>query len=638
MQTVGLAEPAAAPSSAEPAENPPTPRTPWWRSSAATAIVTWLIAVPVAFVVPKVLKLNPISVHGAIMPMLALIGGLTVLAIVWLRRPIGEAVTGIAAGLLAAWFVLLGRAMLYGTPFGYEGMEGDAKRIVALALRYSTTVMPVDAVTKGVPAEYPPLFAWLVGRGSVLTGVPPYHLIAYAQVLTVSFAVLAAFLLWRRMVPSVAALCIAGVTLIGQSDAAKAYELISLFVVVPWILLTFAKPPRGRLHWLPAGIIGGLMVLNYQGYFVFAVFAVLYFMYSAWRTAEHRWAEVRRWIFIAVTAFVVASWYLVPYIHGTLTLPAKMTSDTLEAPDYIDNPIQLPFLSVAASSVLLVAGLVGIVWFFRQQWWARSLGVLLIGTGLFYVLAELRFMLSGHNMFAHYSVRLVAEVLAVAGVLTLAEWLRAAAGRFDAVRVRSTAIILISVYAVLIGQSYWQGWKPTTVPNVHNPRVNLDVEDLNPADAPLTEPLPDGSMPKFANPAARAQKWLPVWQIRDAVERVYGPGYKPTVLTVDEKLFAYLPWYVYAQPAGMVVSGTFAQGPRREAAVDKLAAQTDPAEFARMAGNLDLGPIDAFILKVDPDGKWRWRGATRFDPKVFSDPSFEIVHVANDYVVVIRKP
>ncbi|NUR31032.1 MAG: arabinofuranosyltransferase, partial [Catenulispora sp.] len=343
MQTAGLAEPVAAPSPADPAENPPVSRTPWWKSSATAAVVAWLIAVPVAFVVPKILKLDPIAVHGAIMPMLALIIGLVILAIVWLRRPVGELLSGVAAGLFAAWFVLLGRAMLYGTPFGYAGMEGDAKRIVALALRYTTTMAPVDAVTKGVPAEYPPLYTWLVGRASVVTGVPPYHLIAYAQVLTVSLAVLVTFLLWRRMVPSVVALGISGAALIGQTSPDKAYELISLFVVVPWVIMTFGRPPRGRLHWLPAGIIGGLMVLNYQGYFVFCVFAVAYFMWTSWRAAEHRWAEVRRWVLIALTAFVVASWYLIPYLRGTFTLPAKMTSDTLETLSYVLSPVQMPF-------------------------------------------------------------------------------------------------------------------------------------------------------------------------------------------------------------------------------------------------------------------------------------------------------
>ncbi|NUR25398.1 MAG: hypothetical protein HOV83_06035 [Catenulispora sp.] len=341
---------------------------------------------------------------------------------------------------------------------------------------------------------------------------------------------------------------------------------------------------------------------------------------------------------IALTAFVVASWYLIPYLRGTLTLPAKMTSDTLETLSYVLSPVQMPFNVPVPSSLLLIAGLAGIVWFFHRLWWARALGATLVGVMFFYLLAELRFMLTTHNMFAHYSIRLVGEILAVGGVLSIAEWIRIAFAKHDKVRVRTTAVVLCSVIAVVITQGYWNAWKPTTIPNYHNPHVSLTNGDLNTADQAQTEPLPDGSLPQYAAPGAKAAKWLPVWEIRDAVERVYGPGYKPTVLTVEEKLFAYLPWYVYAQPAGQVVSGTFAQGPRRAAALDKLVAQTDPAEFARMTANIDLGPIDAFILKVDPDGKWRWRTATRFDPKVFSDPSFEIVHVSNDYVVVIRKP
>jgi hypothetical protein len=438
------------------------------------------------------------------------------------------------------------------------------------------------------------------------------------------------------MVPSVVALGISIAMLVGYNAPDKPYEIIALAVVVPWIILTFANPPAGRMHWLPAGVIGGLIVLTYQGFFVFAALGVLMLMWGTWRSSGSRAAEVRRFAYIAVTALAVSSWYVLPYVYGLLTLPTEMTSDTYEIATYVGHPVPVPFLQPGPAGLLLLVGLAGLVWWRKTLWWAQTLGIMLIATYIFYVLAVVRFVLTTHNMFAHYSTRLVAEILAIAGVLTIAEVVRLLMRNFDPVKVRSSAIILTGAFAVLLSMGYWHGWKPTTVPLYHDPRVNLNVADLNPADAPLTEPLPSGKLPKFAAPKARA-KWLPVWQIRDEVAARYGKDYKPTVLTTDERIFSYLPWYLYMQPS-QAVSGTFVQAERRSAAITALQNETDPTRFAQMVNSMDLGPIDVFLLREDPDEKWTWRGSTRFDPKMFETPAFDVVHLQNNYVLVIRKP
>jgi hypothetical protein len=602
----------------------PDHRGPWWRSSGAFAMGTWLVMLPVSLAAPRLLDVNPVSVRGAIAPMVVLsllVAG--AMAVLWRRRA-SDALVGVLAGVYSAWFVFMGRAMLYGTPFGYSGLDGDAKRIVAMAVRYTTTWAATDAITKGAPAEYPPLFAWLVGRGSVITGIPPYHLIAIAQILVMSLAVLFAFVLWQRLVSPLAALGISMVVLVGYDAPDKPYEVIALTVVVPWILLTFAHPPRSRMHWLPAGLIGGLMVLTYQGFFVFAGIGVLILMWRTWRAAEKQVAELRRFAYIALTAFVVSSWYVLPYVWGILTLPTQVTSDTYQIHTYLTDPIPLPFLQPQPSSLLLLTGLAGLVWWRNALWWAKGLGILLLGTYAFDAVGVIRFVLSGHNMFAHYSGPLVAEILAAAGVLTLAQVLVTLVARFDAPRVRSFALVFSAVFAITLSLGYWQVW-----------RRDLG-RPLALADNPMTEPLPGGGLPKYAAPSTR-QHWLPIWQIRDEVEARYGVGYKPTVLTYDERIFAYLPWYLYMQP-GAAVSGTFVQFDKRSAAMEALQNETDPARFAELVRTMEFGPIDVFLLKEDPDGKWRWRGITRFDPKIFDSAAFDVVRLVNGYVLVIRKP
>jgi Arabinofuranosyltransferase N terminal len=592
------------------------PKSRWWLNSGWTAFAAWLVATPFAFAAPKLLKLDPISPRGAMAPMLVLALGIAAAAVILLRgRRINDAFIGMLAGLYAAWFSYLGRAMLYGTPFGYEGMEGDAKRIVAMALRYTTTWASSDATAKGRPAVYPPLFPWLVGRFSEVTGVAPYHLIAYAQMIFMSGAILGAFLLWRRLVPAVVALGMSIVMLIGYDAPDKPYEIVVLAVVVPWALLTFTNPPRGRMHWLPAGIIGGLIVLCYSGFLVFAGIGIAYLVWRGLWAASSRRAELRRLGLVALTALVVSSWYVVPYIWSIFALPPLGVWEDYEHYIYAQQPVPMPFLVAEPASILLVIGLAGLVWWGRSLWWARSLSALLIGTYVYYCLAALRFVFTANNMFAHYAGRLVGEILAIAAVLTIYECVRLLLRNFDPVKVRRSAIVLGGVVAMVVTVGYWNWWKPTIVPFVHNPRVSLDVVDLNPADAPLTQPLPDGRLPKYAAKDAR-KLWLPVWQIRDEVAQRYGKDYKATVITQDERVYAYLPWYAYL-PAAVFT------GP--QVTTDQLVSAAKD------------GKIDAFILKVGTDRRWWWMNRA-FEPQQFDAASFDVVHLENDWVLVIRKP
>ena len=102
-----------------------------------------------------------------------------------------------------------------------------------------------------MPSNYPPLFPWLVGRTSALINVPAWRLLGPAEAITLSFTVVAGYLLWRRLLPGPLALAVTLPVLLCYSLPEKAYEILALAVFVPWAMATFGEPPRGRLHWLP---------------------------------------------------------------------------------------------------------------------------------------------------------------------------------------------------------------------------------------------------------------------------------------------------------------------------------------------------------------------------------------------------
>ena len=57
--------------------------------------------------------------------------------------------------------------------------------------------------------------------------------------------------------------------------APKAYEVLALIVFIPWAVATFGDPPRGRLHWLPAGLIGGLSIVLNWAFIIYGALGIL---------------------------------------------------------------------------------------------------------------------------------------------------------------------------------------------------------------------------------------------------------------------------------------------------------------------------------------------------------------------------
>ena len=119
------------------------------------------------------------------------------------------------------------------------------RRLAAMANRYAGTWHSSDGIVPSVPSNYPPLFPWLVGRTSALIHVPAWRLLGPAEAIALSFAVVAGYLLWRRLLPGPLALAVTLPVLLCYSLPEKAYEILALAVFVPWAVATFGDPPRG---------------------------------------------------------------------------------------------------------------------------------------------------------------------------------------------------------------------------------------------------------------------------------------------------------------------------------------------------------------------------------------------------------
>jgi hypothetical protein len=587
-----------------------------WVNGSTAAVLTWLVATPVAYVLPALAGGNPLSPRATTIPLVAalcLVVGFFVVTVRWS----GDVVAGVAGGLAAAWMALMLRAALVGTPFGFGGMYGDLSRTTASATRYTTTIASSDTLLPSLPSEYPPLFTWLIGRASVLLGVPAWHLVAGAQVLFLSAAVLVGFLLWRRLVGAWMALAIPALTVVTWADPRKGYEVITLMIFVPWALEVFARPPRARMHWLPAGLLGGFIAMTYQAWLVYAALGLLALVVIAWRTESDRWAYLRRLALIVSVSFVVSSWYVVPFVWATLTRGGQQVSDLYASTSV--NDALFPFLTVSPIGILQLVGLVGVVWLWRSVWWARPLLLMIVGVYAYRLLAMIRFGLTGHTGFLHYTARLYTVLFTIAGVLVLAHVAPIIVRRLRLTPPRLATAGLLAIVLAWTAATFTTTWMP--------PKSQYAM------DAQI-EPLPGGGYPKYA-PKDGRRAWFPATQVAQAVEGVLGPHPRRVTLSVDDRLFAYLPWPGYLDNA-RTAAATLSHWDERFAEIKRLVATKDPQAFATASHNTKFGPIDIFVLSKTTDG-WAW-GSQRFTPAQFAPQYWTVIDgLPSNIVVAIRR-
>jgi len=605
------------------------------------ALITWLVCLPVAFAAATLGQADPFRLRVAMIPVAVLVAGVLLVGLAS-RRLTADLASGIAAGLFGGWVAFTLRTAVHGTPFGFGGLGSDAGRLAAMANRYSHTWHSSDAIVPSVPSNYPPLFPWLVGRASALLHVPAWRLLSPAEAITLSFVVVAGYLLWRRLLPGPLALAVTLPVLLCFSLPEKAYEILALAVFIPWAVATFGDPPRGRLHWLPAGLIGGLSIVLNWSFIIYGALGVLALAVLTWRASPDRARYVRHVVLTVVVALVVASWYLIPYAGWGLLHGSTQVDDLYQGGGIQDSP--LLFLSPTPLGVLQLIGVAGLVWWRGRVWWGRPLLLLAGGIYAYWLLGLASFIVANHHLLLQDTPRLLGPLLAAAGVLTIAQ---AAPGVVRRLSVRAVPAGLPALALCLLitwtGFTAWQAWMPggpTTPTGLFQPPVNSERNDTT---AAFTTPYPGGSYPRAA-PRSIRQPWFPTEPIERDVASVLGASAAPVTLSTSEQLFVFVNWPGYI-PVSMGAAGTNTDWPARYAALEKLSRVTDPAAFSAASARTTFGPIDVFILQRTSAARWTWQPAgtpepaITFTPAQFSPDAFTVFdNLPGNFVLVVRQP
>ena len=594
------------------------------------AVGVWLVGTAVAELVPRALHISGMGMRGWSVPLgFGFAGCLAILVVYAVLRRAPEWLAGAAAGFFGAWVTIVLGTAVRTTPFPFLGLVGDSGRLTAMATRYSVTWASSDAFIRGLPSEYPPLFPWVVGRTSALIHVPAWRLVGDFEVLTLGLTILVGFLMWRRLLPAWVALITTVSAFLWFEIAPKSYEAVTLIVFIPWVLATFGRPPRGRLHWITAGIVGGLIIQTYYGWLIFGAFGVLAIAFMTWRSEPNRKAFLLYLLKVIFTALVLSAWYVVPYIYGSVTIGGKAVADLYGSTNFLD--LLFPFIGSTPMALLQLVGLVGLVFLRRSSWWATPLLSLVAGAYLYRILGTLMFALTQHTLLVQYTPGVYGAALAIAGVLTFVD---ATPKLLERLRIASPAggvAIALSIALAYSGYSFTMDWMP-----------NLGGRYADYTEKAYREPFPDGTY-LAVRPSGPVTPWFPVTPIQQDVERVLGPNPDPVVLSADERLFAFLPWHGYTYND---MGGTTAHWFERLAEIRTLEGTRDPAQFASASTHTAYGPIDVFVL-LKKDGAWQWDGhvgfnqpeaLVNFEPAQF-DPAYWVVDdLPNNYVVAIRRP
>jgi len=602
------------------------------------ALVVWLVCLPLAYGAVRLLRPgDPFGLRTAMVPVAVGAVGLVVTAVVT-RRWQAEVVSGLAAGLFAGWVAFTMRVALHGTPFGFGGLGGDAGRMAAMANRYVTTWRSSDGIVPTVPSHYPPLFPWLVGRTAALVHAPAWQLLGPAQAIAMSAAVVAGFALWRRLVAGPVALAVTLVVPLSFALPHKGYEVLALAVFAPWALATFWRPPRGRLHWLPAGLIGGLSVALYWAYIAYGALGIAAMAVLTWRASPDRGRYLRHIALTLAVAAVVSSWYLVPYaawafMHGVQEMDMYKGGG-------IESSL-LPFLAATPLGALELAGLAGMVWYRRRIWWAAPMLLLTASAYAYRLLYLTIFIVKGHTGSMQDTSRLAGSLLAMAGVLTVVQAAPGLVRRLTAARTLPSGLPALGLCLVIAwtAVTLWLSWMPGQLAAGNGPTGLQSGATVG----AFKFPLPDGRYPRF-DPLRTRIRWFPVDPIEADVSSVDGPAASPVTLSPSELLFAYVRWPGYLAVAD-TSAGATTQWFSRYAALAGLARVTDPAAFAARSAHTAFGPIDVFILH-DAGSRWTWaaRGSVpekpvSFTPAQFSHTNFAVfTNLPGHIVVAVRRP
>ncbi|MDG5486670.1 galactan 5-O-arabinofuranosyltransferase [Mycolicibacterium gadium] len=493
-----------------------------------------------------------------------------------------------------------------------------------------------DMTYYGLPPFYPPGWFWIGGRMAALSGTPAWEMFKPWSIISITIAIVLAFVLWAKMVRFEYALIVTTAT----AAATLAYSPAEPYAAVITVLL----PPVFVLAWsglrggdrkggwaavIATGVFLGVAALFYSlllGYAAFTLAIMAFTLAAARRSVEPL-------LRLLVIAAISAAMWLIGLGPWLLAAAKDTPAESGTAMHYLPEAganLEFPMLRFTLLGALCMVGTLWLVWRARSSTRAGALAVAVL-TVYAWSLLSMVTTLAGTTLLSFRLQPTLTVLLTAAGAFGFIEVSVAIAHRYQpetAKRVVAAAATLGTLGALTFAQD---------IPDVLRPDIVVAYTDT------------DGYGQRADRRPPGAERYYR--EIDARIGEVTGrPRNETVVLTADYSFLSYYPYYGF-QGLTSHYANPLAQFEKRADTIEGWATLTDADQFIDRLDSLPWKAPDVFLMRRGADDTYTLRLASdvypnqpnvrryhvALDEALFDDPRFDVSEIG-PFVLAIRLP
>jgi galactan 5-O-arabinofuranosyltransferase len=556
----------------------------------------------------------------------------------WLWRRGRHRLAGAGAVTFLSAFSVVTLAMPLGaTKLYLFGVSVDQQFRTEYLTRLADSAVPRDMTYIGLPPFYPPGWFWLGGRMADLTGMPAWEAFKPWSIISITVAVVVAFVLWANMIRFENALIVttatAAVTLAYTSTepyAAIITVLLPPVFVLAWSGLRGRSRNGGWAAVVGVGLFLGAAALFYTLLFLYCAFTltIMGLVLVVARSGRDRLDPVLRLVVIAAISGAIALIGWAPYLLAALK---GAPADSGTAQHYLPADgaqLTFPMLSFTLLGALCMLGTLWLVAYARSSTRAGALAVAVLAVYAWSLLSMLT-TLAGTTLLSFRLQPTLSVLLTAAGVFGFIEATHALAARYQPAtgrRVLAGATIIGAIGAMTFSQD---------IPNVLRPDIAVAYTDT------------DGSGQRADRRPPGAERYYA--EIDERITATTGrPRNETVVMTADYSFLAFHPYYGF-QGLTSHYANPLAQFDERSAAIEGWATLTKPDELIANLDGLPWQPPTVFLMRHGANDTYTLRLASdvypnqpnvrryqvTLDAALFDDPRWDVTDIG-PFVLAIR--
>jgi galactan 5-O-arabinofuranosyltransferase len=555
----------------------------------------------------------------------------------WIWRHGRRVLARVFALVFLSAFAVVTLAMPLGaTKLYLYGISVDQQFRTEYLTRLADTAGPHDMTYYGLPPFYPPGWFWIGGRLSALTGTPAWEMFKPWAIVSITIAVVLAFVLWASMIRFEYALIVSTAT----TAAALAYSptepyaaiiavLLPAVFVLAWSGLRGATRRGGWAAVIGVGVFLGVAALFYTLLLAYAAFT-LTIMGLLLAVARRRIEPLLRLAVIGVIAGAIALIGWAPYLIAAIN---GHPADSGTAQHYLPSAgaqLEFPMLHFTLLGALCMLGTLWLVVYARSSTRAGALAIAVLAVYAWSLLSMLTTLL-GTTLLSFRLQPTLTVLLTAAGAFGFIDATRALVARVkpeNSRRVVAAAATLGAIGAVTFSQD---------IPDVLRSDIVVAYTDTD-GNGQRADRRPPGAEQYYREIDAKILKTTGL------------PRNETVVLTADYSFLSYYPYYGF-QGLTSHYANPLAQFDKRAAAIEGWATLTNADQFITALDKLPWKPPTVFLMRRGANDTYTLRLASdvypnqpnvrryhvTLDKALFDDPRFEISDIG-PFVLAIRKP